>query len=145
MSASQEQELEQIGTPAGKLDKKREATSPLDQLPEKKLNRKASTSSQTSEDVMQVDAVADPVAPVHILSEPMYPNDILLIAAQLRTIMLPEIRAAVRDENSEVKSVILNAVQETTGVMREELRELVGCLGFNGPLRQYFSLYRAVS
>ena len=22
---------------------------------------------------------------------------------------------------------------------------LVGCLGFNGPLRQYFSLYRAVS
>ena len=24
-------------------------------------------------------------------------------------------------------------------------RWLVGCLGFNGPLRQYFSLYRAVS
>ena len=23
--------------------------------------------------------------------------------------------------------------------------ELVGCFGFNGPLRQYFSLYRAVS
>ena len=22
---------------------------------------------------------------------------------------------------------------------------LVGCFGFNGPLRQYFSLYRAVS
>ena len=33
VSVSQEQELEQIGTPAGKLDKKREATSPLDQLP----------------------------------------------------------------------------------------------------------------
>ena len=73
---------------------------------------------------MQVDAVADPVAPVHILSEPMHPNDILLIAAQLRTIMLPEIRVAVRDENADVKSVILNAVQEATGVMREELREL---------------------
>ena len=24
-------------------------------------------------------------------------------------------------------------------------RWLVGCFGFNGPLRQYFSLYRAVS
>ena len=24
-------------------------------------------------------------------------------------------------------------------------RWLVGCLGFNGPLKQYFSLYRAVS
>ena len=23
--------------------------------------------------------------------------------------------------------------------------KLVGCFGFNGPLRQYFSLYRAVS
>ena len=23
--------------------------------------------------------------------------------------------------------------------------DLVGCFGFNGPLRQYFSLYRAVS
>ena len=26
-----------------------------------------------------------------------------------------------------------------------ELGWLVGCFGFNGPLRQYFSLYRAVS
>ena len=25
------------------------------------------------------------------------------------------------------------------------IRWLVGCFGFNGPLRQYFSLYRAVS
>ena len=27
----------------------------------------------------------------------------------------------------------------------EESKWLVGCPGFNGPLRQYFSLYRAVS
>ena len=26
-----------------------------------------------------------------------------------------------------------------------KIRRLVGCFGFNGPLRQYFSLYRAVS
>ena len=25
------------------------------------------------------------------------------------------------------------------------VRELVGCFGLNGPLRQYFSLYRAIS
>ena len=31
-----------------------------------------------------------------------------------------------------------------TGVM-ELSTQLVGCFGFNGPLRQYFSLYRAVS
>ena len=28
---------------------------------------------------------------------------------------------------------------------KESLIWLVGCFGFNGPLRQYFSLYRAVS
>ena len=30
-------------------------------------------------------------------------------------------------------------------VYNVKLLGLVGCLGFNGPLRQYFSLYRAVS
>ena len=29
--------------------------------------------------------------------------------------------------------------------MKKRLAGLVGCFGFNGPLRQYFSLYRAVS
>ena len=35
-----------------------------------------------------------------------------------------------------------NVKIETT---REILDTLVGCFGFNGPLRQYFSLYQAVS
>ena len=30
-------------------------------------------------------------------------------------------------------------------VIIKEFGWLVGCIGFNGPLRQYFSLYRAVS
>ena len=30
-------------------------------------------------------------------------------------------------------------------MITEVLYWLVGCFGFNGPLRQYFSLYRAVS
>ena len=34
---------------------------------------------------------------------------------------------------------------ETTDILPRSLNWLVGCLGFNGPLRQYFRLYRAVS
>ena len=30
-------------------------------------------------------------------------------------------------------------------LMKTQFGWLVGCFGFNGPLRQYFSLYRAVS
>ena len=37
-----------------------------------------------------------------------------------------------------VSLLVLNGI--STGFER-----LVGCLGFNGPLRQYFSLYRAVA
>ena len=46
-------------------------------------------------------------------------------------------------------SPIYHSVGETclaevfTGLNRKS--DLVGCFGFNGPLRQYFSLYRAVS
>ena len=32
-----------------------------------------------------------------------------------------------------------------TRVNEKDFGWLVGCFGFNGPLRQYFSLYRAVS
>ena len=32
-----------------------------------------------------------------------------------------------------------------TGYAHRLVGLLVGCFGFNGPLRQYFSLYRAVS
>ena len=33
---------------------------------------------------------------------------------------------------------VIKAIQSSVGW-------LVGCFGFNGPLRQYFSLYRAIS
>ena len=36
-------------------------------------------------------------------------------------------------------------LQQVVPVKRAEMIWLVGCFGFNGPLRQYFSLYRAVS
>ena len=31
------------------------------------------------------------------------------------------------------------------GPLRQYFSLMVGCFGFNGPLRQYFSLYKAVS
>ena len=33
----------------------------------------------------------------------------------------------------------------TEKLLKQGFRWLVGCFGFNGPLRQYFSLYRAVT
>ena len=45
------------------------------------------------------------------------------------------------------QSGIKKIISSKTGCMESSqlLYWLVGCLGFNGPLRQYFSLYRAVS
>ena len=40
---------------------------------------------------------------------------------------------------------IANSSSCTTTELSKLLGWLVGCFGFNGPLRQYFSLYRAVS
>ena len=42
-------------------------------------------------------------------------------------------------------TVIQIAGRPVTGSRRMKVGWLVGCFGFNGPLRQYFSLYRAVS
>ena len=39
----------------------------------------------------------------------------------------------------------LQPFQEYCTSFEPIVNQLVGCFGFNGPLRQYFSLYRAVS
>ena len=41
--------------------------------------------------------------------------------------------------------VLLISYSSDTHVTLEVVGWLVGCFGFNGPLRQYFSLYQAVS
>ena len=58
---------------------------------------------------------------------------------------------SLQEEESKIKGVL--ADQKAMRMTREDLLAfctaeigwLVGCFGFNGPLRQYFSLYRAVS
>ena len=46
----------------------------------------------------------------------------------------------------EVTEKMTGDEREATEKMTGDERDwLVGCFGFNGPLRQYFSLYRAVS
>ena len=48
---------------------------------------------------------------------------------------------------SAIANVVGNSFLYCSGICsyRTSLGWLVGCFGFNGPLRQYFSLYRAVS
>ena len=41
--------------------------------------------------------------------------------------------------------VALSDVAHHSMKLPQSIDWLVGCFGFNGPLRQYFSLYRAVS
>ena len=47
--------------------------------------------------------------------------------------------------NAYVVTTYQNALVNLLGRFYEEISWLVGCFGFNGPLRQYFSLYLAVS
>ena len=44
---------------------------------------------------------------------------------------------SIGDEKESAKACLLD--------LKKDHLDLVGCFGFNGPLRQYFSLYRAVS
>lgn len=100
---------ETIGTPSSKDNKKREATSPLDaqDLLQKK-NRHESGGSTASEHSVLPDAGG-----VHLLSQPMNPVDIVQIASELRSIMLPELKA-----------MVIEAVQEALHTLNQE----VSCL-----------------
>lgn len=117
----------QMSTPGAKGDKKREATSPL--LPETALQEKKtrhdsenSTSSQSHMDALQgtvnemsvdPDPDTEGSAHIHLLSQPLFPNDILQIATELRSMMMPEI-----------KSVVHDAVKEATQSLRDEIKNL---------------------
>ena len=68
------------------------------------------------------------------------------ILAELRD-PVPESQQFTDLEDQVPPSVRLPADQwvEILSDAKDEFDWLVGCFGFNGPLRQYFSLYRAVS
>lgn len=132
-----------LNTPASKGDKgekgekKREASSPL--LPEAALQEKktrhesgSSTSSKSQADKyedsineMSVDLVTesdpDGNTQVHILSRPLLPDDIIQIATELRSMMMPEIKSVVRDAVKEATHSLTVEVQHLQ-VENERLR-----------------------
>ena len=107
-------------TPATRSEKKREANSPLDQPEDqqKKIRHTSGDSSVGDFFTTQTDDVEiEETSQVHVLSYPMNPSDITLIARELRGLMSADIR-------SEIKAAVQEAVLEVTSVFKEEIKEL---------------------
>lgn len=122
------------GTPVGKGEK-REASSPLEP-PESQLDKKSregSSSSETeSSHVMLEDHVTDmaqsnsiEASPdLHVFSKPMHPTDILQIASELRSMMLPEIASLIKDQSPDVGTIVLEAVKKATSPLTHVIESL---------------------
>ena len=107
-------------TPATRSEKKREANSPLDQPEDqqKKIRHTSGDSSVGDFFTTQTDDVEiEETSQVHVLSYPMNPSDITLIARELRGLMSADIR-------SEIKAAVQEVVLEVTSVFKEEIKEL---------------------
>lgn len=117
-------EIAATGTPLSKGDK-REASSPLDAQgvqPETKKTRQHSGSSTSS--TMDDADTASAGYPVHLLSQPMDPSDIVHIASELRSVMLPEISSLMKSQLPDIKAAVASAVKEVTATLKEELKTL---------------------
>lgn len=131
-------ENEQVGTPSckgDKGDKKREATSPLDaQDILQKKNRHASGSSSSSDnfespvtglDMNDIQPNAGDFGDdVHLLSQPINPLDIVQIAGELRSMMLPELMALLTGQIPQIKGMVTEAVQEGIRSLNEKVSSL---------------------
>lgn len=133
-------EGEPIGTPGNKSYNKREATSPLysEVLLHKKPNRKDSADSSISDiesvidtadaaekNNMSVDGTqADGAEAIHVMSQPMNPSDIIKIATELRSVMLPEMKALLDGMMPDIKQIVAEAVKEATETLSAEVQEL---------------------
>ena len=107
-------------TPATRSEKKREANSPLYQPEDqqKKIRHTSGDSNVGDFFTTQTDDVEiEETSQVHVLSYPMNPSDITLIARELRGLMSADIR-------SEIKAAVQEAVLEVTSVFKEEIKEL---------------------
>lgn len=129
-------------TPSSKSCNKREATSPLysEVLQHKKPNRQDSTDSSISdlESVIDVADIADKNdirvdgtqadgngdEAVHVMSQPMNPSDIIKIATELRSMMLPEMKALLEGMMPTIKQIVAEAVKEATDTLGTEVQEL---------------------
>ena len=61
---------------------------------------------------------------VHMLSQSINPVDIVQKAAELRYMMLPELKALLADQIPEIKMMVVGAVKEATDVLTEQVKDL---------------------
>lgn len=109
-----------VSTPSNK-DNKREATSPL--YSEVLLQKKTRHESEISATSELPDLPQSPSS-VHLLSQPINPVDIVQIATELRSMMLPELKALLADQIPEIKLMVVSAVKEATDALTEQVKVL---------------------
>lgn len=120
-------ESAEINTPISKGDK-RIATSPLDALETdlKKVRHQSqgSSANMSGEDDTTGVTVGDDDGSLHFFSRPMNPDDIVNMATELRSLMLPEIGNLIKGQLPDIQSVVRAEVQKATTTLKEEIRNL---------------------
>ena len=128
----------EINTPISKGDK-RTATSPLDVLEadSKKLRHQpeSSNTSMTSVDDTADATISVDNSSVHLFSRPMNPADIVKMATELRSLMLPEISNLIKGQLPDIQSAVRVEVEKATATLKEEI----------GNLREENDIFRKVS
>lgn len=104
-----------VSTPFSKGDK-RKASSPLDAAD---ADSKKSRLHSDGSNVSPMDD-ADEAAPVHLLSQPMNPLDIVSIASELRSLMMPEMANIMKGQLPDIRAI----VNESTETLSSEIQTL---------------------
>ena len=102
------------GTPTARSEDKREATGGSD----------ASVQPEPTREPTEVDSQSNTGDAIHLLSQPINPLDIVRIASELRSMMLPELKSLITDMVPFIKTIVKGAVSEATGAFNDELRKL---------------------
>ena len=112
-----------VNTPLSKGDK-REATSPLDvgDTDTKKIRHHSGASDTIlmNDDVNDGSSSTEDTSLVHVLSQPINPLDIVNIAAELRSLMLPELANIIKGQLPDIKAI----VKESTDTLSTEIQAL---------------------
>ena len=107
---------------------KREASSPLDAsgVDSKKtrhLSGHSASSAMEGTDTTDI-AIADLDESGHVLSQLMNPTDIVQMARELRSLMLPEISNIIKGQLPDIKAAIKTEVTEATNTLTSEIQSL---------------------
>ena len=120
-----------VSVTPNKSGSKREATSPLysDAVSLKKTRPDMLGDSEIAiEDGTRVQELGErhlsADTDVHVLTQPMNPNDIIQIARELRSIMLPELKSIIVEFKPYIKETVTDAVRAATKDLNTELSQL---------------------